>query len=157
VIVEVFKPLPSMVVAHYLGVPEADRDRFDRWTDAIVAANANGEKMPSDASAELFGYFTELIRWRRKEPADDTISHLLAAGLATDDSDTAGIISLLGFAFTMVTGGNDTTTGLLGGAVQLLTQRRDQRALLIEDAGRISAAVEEFLRLTSPVQGLCRT
>ena len=24
-----FKPLPSMVVAHYLGVPEEDRDRFD--------------------------------------------------------------------------------------------------------------------------------
>src|SRR3982074_2066479 len=34
-----FKPLPSMVVAHYLGVPERDRAQFDGWTDAIVAGN----------------------------------------------------------------------------------------------------------------------
>ena len=39
IVAELFKPLPSMVVAHYLGVPDADRDRFDGWTDAIVAAN----------------------------------------------------------------------------------------------------------------------
>ncbi len=39
IVAELFKPLPSMVVAHYLGVPEGDRDKFDGWTDAIVAAN----------------------------------------------------------------------------------------------------------------------
>jgi cytochrome P450 len=57
----------------------------------------------------------------------------------------------------MVTGGNDTTTGMLGGAVQLLTQRTDQRELLVADPGLIPDAVEELLRLTSPVQGLART
>jgi cytochrome P450 len=60
-------------------------------------------------------------------------------------------------AFTMVTGGNDTTTGLMGGARELLTRRPDQRAVLLEDRGRIENAIEEFLRLTSPVQGLART
>ena len=39
---DLFKPLPSMVVAHYLGVPAEDRDRFDGWTDAIVAAELVG-------------------------------------------------------------------------------------------------------------------
>src|SRR5688572_19091290 len=39
IVAELFKPLPSMVVAHYLGVPEADRNKFDGWTDAIVAAS----------------------------------------------------------------------------------------------------------------------
>src|SRR5579862_7810137 len=33
---ELFKPLPSFVVAHYLGVPVEDRVLFDRWTEAIV-------------------------------------------------------------------------------------------------------------------------
>ena len=42
IVVELFKPLPSMVVAHYLGVPESDRDQFDGWTEAIVAANSAG-------------------------------------------------------------------------------------------------------------------
>ena len=84
IVAELFKPLPSMVVAHYLGVPEADRARFDGWTDAIVAANAKGDPLAAaDAVSELFEYFTELIERRRQDPGDDTISHLLAAGEAT--------------------------------------------------------------------------
>ncbi len=39
IVAELFKPLPSMVVAHYLGVPEEDWAQFDGWTQAIVAAN----------------------------------------------------------------------------------------------------------------------
>jgi cytochrome P450 family 130 len=39
----------------------------------------------------------------------------------------------------------------------LLHQRPDQRRLLIDDLGLIPDAVDELLRLTSPVQGLART
>ncbi|HEV7761558.1 MAG TPA: cytochrome P450 [Acidimicrobiales bacterium] len=154
VVAELFKPLPSMVVAHYLGVPRADRDRFDGWTEAIVAATADGNPLAAgDAVGELFAYFGALVERRRAAPGgDDTISQLVAAG-----GETADLLSVLGFAFTMVTGGNDTTTGLLGGAAELLTARPDQRALLVDDPGRIPDAVEELLRLTCPVQGLART
>jgi cytochrome P450 len=155
IVAELFKPLPTMVVAHYLGVPEQDRDRFDGWTDAIVAASSAGHPLEAaEAAGELMTYFTELAERRKKEPGDDTISHLVAAGMA-DDMD--GLLSILGFAFTMVTGGNDTTTGMLGGAVQLLTSRPDQRETLVDDPSLIPDAVEELLRLTSPVQGLART
>jgi cytochrome P450 len=141
-----------MVVAHYLGVPREDWGRFDGWTDAIVAANAQDlSAAPADATAEMMGYFAELIEWRRAHPEDDTVSHLVAAGQG-DDPD--GILRILAFTFTMVAGGNDTTTGLLGGSIPLLAQRPDQRALALHD---IPAAVEELLRLTSPVQGLART
>ena len=149
---ELFKPLPSMVVAHYLGVPREDWGRFDGWTDAIVAANAQDPSAaPADAVAELMGYFAELIEWRRANPEDDTVSHLVAAG---QGDDPGGILRILAFTFTMVAGGNDTTTGLLGGSVPLLEQRPDQRARALQD---LPAAVEELLRLTSPVQGLART
>ena len=152
IVAELFKPLPSMVVAHYLGVPEEDRARFDTWTDAIVAANATATyDGVAGAVGELMGYFTELIEWRRRHPEDDTVSHLVAAGVAGDD---AGVLRVLAFTFTMVTGGNDTSTGLLGGAVQLLSQRPDQRAPARDD---LAATVEELLRLTCPVQGLART
>ena len=80
----------------------------------------------------------------------------MAAGVGAD-GDIAGMLSILAFAFTMVTGGNDTTTGMLGGAVQLLHQRPDQRRLLVENPTLIADAVDEFLRLTSPAQGLART
>lgn len=155
IVAEVFKPLPSMVVAHFLGVPAEDRARFDDWTDAIVAASAEGDVLAApQAVGELFEYFTDLIERRRQEPGDDTISQLLS------DEDGVAAVSamrILGFAFTMVAGGNDTTTGMLGGSAELLTEHLDQRRLLLEDPGRIGDAVDELLRLTSPVQGLART
>ncbi|GAB7068957.1 cytochrome P450 [Mycobacterium hodleri] len=162
VVAELFKPLPSMVVAHYLGVPEADRDRFDAWTDAIVAANTSADGIGGvlttlgDALGEMTEYFTSLIERRRTEPEDDTVSHLVAAGIGVD-GDVSGLLSILSFTFTMVTGGNDTTTGMLGGSVQLLHQRPDQRASLVRDPGLVGDSVDEFLRLTSPVQMLGRT
>jgi len=155
VVAELFKPLPSMVVAHYLGVPEEDRGRFDGWTDAIVAAGAAGDVAAApEAVAEMLGYFAELVERRRRDPGDDTVSHLVAAGVGDDDR---GLLSILAYVFTMVTGGNDTTTGMLGGAVQLLTERPDQRDALVADPDLVAPAVEELLRLTSPVQGLART
>ncbi|MFY9987842.1 MAG: cytochrome P450 [Chthoniobacterales bacterium] len=162
IVAELFKPLPSMVVAHYLGVPEADRKQFDGWTDAIVAANtaeggvAGALASLGDAVGSMMAYFTELIERRRRDAGDDTISHLVAAGVGSD-GDIAGTLSVLAFTFTMVTGGNDTTTGMLGGAVQLLHQRPDQRRLLADNPELIPDAVDEFLRLTSPVQCLGRT
>ena len=157
IVAELFKPLPSMVVAHYLGVPEEDRDRFDGWTEAIVAANTTGSVASVGAAVgSMMGYFAELIERRRRDPGDDTVSHLVAAGVGAD-GDAAGTLAVLAFTFTMVTGGNDTTTGMLGGSVQLLHQRPDQRRLLAGQPDLIGDAVDELLRLTSPVQGLART
>jgi cytochrome P450 family 130 len=154
IVAELFKPLPSFVVGRYLGVPDADRDRFDAWTHGIVAANALGDPLlAAETVAELFAYFSELVEWRRAAPGDDVVSELVQAADGTGVSP----LRILGFAFTMVTGGNDTTTGLLGGSAELLHAHPDQRARLAADPGRLPDAVEELLRLTSPVQGLART
>jgi cytochrome P450 len=155
VVETLFKPLPSMVVAHFLGVPVADRRLFDRWTNAIVAAQAEGALLDAGAAVgEMFGYFGRLIERRRHDPGDDMLSVLVHGRI--DDAPVSAA-QILGFGFTMVTGGNDTTTGLLGGACELLTRHPDQRAALIEDPSRMRDAVEELLRLTCPVQGLART
>lgn len=162
IVTELFKPLPSMVVAHYLGVPEQDWAQFDGWTQAIVAANtaeggiAGALETVGDAVGTMMAYFTALIERRRTEPEDDTISHLVSAGVGAD-GDISGILSILGFTFTMVTGGNDTVTGILGGSMPLLHERPDQRQLLVDDPGLIPDAVDELLRLTSPAQNLART
>jgi cytochrome P450 family 130 len=154
IVTDLFRPVPSFVVAGYLGVPEADRAQFDSWTRGIVEANAAaGPTQAADAAADLFGYFTTLIERRRTEPADDTISDLVRLM----DGDVAGMLRILGFAFTMIAGGNDTVTGLLGGAAELLTTHPGQRRLLLDRLDMLPAAIEELLRLTSPVQCLART
>jgi cytochrome P450 family 130 len=151
------RPLPSWVVAFYLGVPEEDRHRFEGWTRSLVQAGG-GQDDPVQALADLYGYFTELVarrRFQRERGAsgDDLVSILVQAD---DEGAGIGLDGILGYAFVMIAGGNDTTTGLLGGAAELLTDRPDQRRLLIDEPDLIPGAVEELLRLTSPVQGLCR-
>ena len=153
IIATLAKPLPSFVVAHYLGVPAPDRARFDGWTEAIVAAGAAGAiEQAGVALGELIAYAEELMELKRTIPGDDLVTDLIQA---EGEAATPGWI--IGFIFTMVTGGNDTVTGLLGGALELLQTHRDQRALLVADPTLIAPAVEEFLRLTSPVQNLARS
>ena len=150
----VARPVPCFVVAHYLGVPAEDRMLFDGWTQAIVQANAGGNVLgAADALGELYGYFTALVGRRRHEPGDDMVSTLVNA-----DPESLGLTTeeILGYAFVMVAGGNDTATGLIGGAAELLAGHPAQRSRLSEDPSLVPAALEELLRLTSPVQGLCR-
>src|SRR5579863_4911785 len=60
-VAEVASPLPSFVVADYLGVPDGDRAAFGGWSSAIVQANASGNVLSAgEAVGELYGYFTEL-------------------------------------------------------------------------------------------------
>jgi cytochrome P450 len=153
IVADLFKPLPSFVVAHYLGVPAEDRVLFDRWTEAIVQAVAGGDGVRDrDPFTELLGYFAELVARRRIEPGDDIVSDLTRLG-----EDDVSLARILGFAFTMVTGGNDTVTGMLSGSACLLTEHRAQRDELLADRGLLPNAVEELMRLTSPVQNLART
>ena len=156
VIEELFKPLPSLVVSHFLGVPREDREHFDRWTGAIVSAAGDGNVLgAADAVGEMMGYFMKLIEKRKSDPGQDMISALVHNRLA--NGDEVSLPKILGIGFTMVTGGNDTATGLLGGASELLTRNPGQRARLLQDLGGLNEAINEFLRLTSPVQGLART
>ena len=150
-----FKPLPSYLVALYLGVPPEDRVLFDRWTERIVqAAAASTAEYGQDASAflELFEYASGLIERRKSDPGDDLVSDLVQSG-----EDVASAMWIVGFIFTMITGGNDTVTGMLSGSAVLLDRHRDQRRVLIDDPLATSNAVEELLRMTSPVQNLART
>jgi cytochrome P450 len=156
VVAELLKPLPSLVVAHFLGVPQQDREHFDRWTQAIVSANATGDVLSAkEAVAEMFRYFAVLIEARRTDPRDDMLSALVHGQLKGGEEVSPA--KILGMGFTLVTGGNDTTTGLLGGALDLLTRHPEQRAALAADPSLMKGAIEEFLRLTAPVQGLART
>ena len=150
-----FKPLPSFLVAHYLGVPTEDRVLFDRWTERIVQATAESAAQDGpnqQAFLELFEYAGGLIERRKADPGDDLVS-----GLVQQGEDVASAMWIVGFIFTMITGGNDTVTGMLSGSAVLLDRHRDQRKLLIDDPTAIPNAVEELLRLTSPVQNLART
>jgi cytochrome P450 family 130 len=155
VVAELATPLPSLVVADYLGVPEADRVSFGGWSSAIVQANATGSVLSAhEAVSDLYRYFTELIAWRRHNPGDDMISCLMAS---TVDESPLTTEEILGFCFVMIAGGNDTASGLISGTAAALTEFPEQRRHLLADPTLVPRAVNELLRFISPVQGLSRT
>jgi hypothetical protein len=162
--------IPTYVLAELFGIPLGDQERFAPWVHAITQVQNDGfalDLASTDqtkvsalaAMAEMMEYFTDAIAERRRNPADDLLGALVAAEIPGPDGTTARLSDwdILGFCFVVVAGGTDTTASLISHAITLLGAAPDQRQLLLDDAGLISAAVMEFLRLESSVQGLART
>lgn len=150
--------VPTYMLAELFGVAEEDRLRFGPWVHALTAIQNDGFRIgqldSKGAVAELLTYFSEQITARRRVPADDLLGSLVAAEL---DGERLSDWDILGFCFVVVAGGSDTTASLISHGIALLSERPDQRELLLADPTLISGALIEFLRLESSVQGLCRT
>jgi cytochrome P450 len=148
------QPLPMFVMSELLGVPMADRPTFRRWAEAVVHTNQGSSAAIEAAQRELYAYFAGVVAERRTRPRKDLIGILLAPG---DEGETLEPDEILGFCFLLLLAGIETTTAALGNAAAILDRERAARAALLDDPGRIPAAVEEALRYDSPVQVLFRT
>ncbi len=145
-------PVPSTIMGELIGVPPEHIEQFREWTEAFLEVTS-----PADIAARatgIYGLFGELLAERRKQPANDLMTALLAAEA---DGERLSEDDLLGFSFLLLIAGNDTTTSLIGNGAELLARHPDQRAELAADPSLIPAAVEEMLRVESPTQALPRT
>jgi cytochrome P450 len=148
-------PLPVTIIAEMLGV---ERDRlkdFKRWSDAIVHnATGPGRDDPYnddfiDSMCEVMNYVIGIVRQRRRAPADDVISAIVAqqdGDVALTDREVVQFVILL------LVAGNETTTNLIGNTVTALLDHPDQLARAVADPARIPAVLEEGLRFDSPIQ-----
>src|SRR5262245_29231475 len=146
-------PLPTIVIAEMLGVDPADRHDFKRWSDAeALGLNPmlSDEEMATTAQlgAELAAYLERTIAARRAHPRDDLISDLIAVAEAGDrltDDESVIMCELL------LVAGNITTTDLIGNGIWLLLRHPRELQKLRDDPALIANAVEEILRVESPV------
>ncbi len=155
-VADVAVPVPTAMVGRFLGVPESDRARFHHWAGAVVAGTSGAafHQEHHRAVRELYAYFHALIERRRLEPTDDLIGTLIASEIDGAQLTTGEI---LGFCFNIVVGGIETTTNLIANGMALLAAHPDSARRLAVEPRRIPQAIEEFLRLETPVAGLCRT
>jgi cytochrome P450 len=144
-------PLPVTVIAELLGIPPEERERFKRWSDAVIATESN--QYAADVE-EMEAYFAEVVAQRKANPAADLFSGLVAAEVDGARMDEREIIS---FATLLLVAGNETTTNLLSNMLNILAFRPDLWARLREDRGLVEPVIEETLRIDSPVQLLQRT
>jgi cytochrome P450 len=152
-------PLPVTIIAEMLGVEPERRSDFKRWSDAIIeGATGAGRATPFapafvDAALELLAYLRGAIRRRRREPGQDLIATILAkepGGTALSDAEVVMFVQLL------LVAGNETTTNLIGNAVQALLDHRDQLDRVRKDPSLVPSMIEEALRFDSPVQQVFR-
>lgn len=148
-------PLPTTVIADMLGVPAKDQPRFRAWTEQLGAFL--GDLQPSvelmaDGLAAVGGmtrYFRSALRKVRKQPGQDLLSDLSraedAGAMLTEDE-------VLSTAMLLLAAGHETTASLVGSGTWLMLGTPGLQAQMAADAGCVSLAVEEFLRLESPIQ-----
>lgn len=146
-------PLPVTVIAELLGIPPERREDFKRWSNALVSISNETETSVLDELQEMYGYFTQVLEERRRQPQSDLISNLLAAEI---DGQRLSDIELLGFCVLLLVAGNETTTNLIGNAILALDQHPAAVERLRATPALVPNAVEEVLRYASPVKAMER-
>ncbi len=148
-------PLPVIVIAELLGIPEADRQRLRPWSHDIVAlyelnhTPAQAERA-IQAAQEFADYLRHLTRLRVQSPQDDLISALAeveeAGEILTEDE-------LISTCVLLLNAGHEATVNVFGNGVLALFQNPDQLNLLRNNPDvLIPTAVEEMMRYDTPLQ-----
>jgi cytochrome P450 len=155
VIASLAYPLPAIVIAELLGVPQEDREQFIRWSTDFggfldsSTLTAQEALLALQGVADFMEYFRGIIAGRRYAPRDDLLQALLTArerdDALTEDELLANLVLLLA-------AGHGTTTHLIGNGLLALLRHPEQYQRLRENPGLVATAVAELLRFDSPVQ-----
>jgi len=149
-------PLPVLVIAEMMGVPESQRQYIRDLSEKLLF---NGRSAPDRMRMVVEGlrgmneYVNPLVEERMVNPKDDFIS-VLAGG------EKSGVFTreqVLGNTALLLIAGHETTINLICNGTLAFMNHRDQWDLLKTDPeGLMVRATEEALRYDSPVKSLQR-
>jgi len=158
--------LPLFTLSELLGIPEADRPKLVRWMHFLeIAAAITTEQNAGTIDLnfflefqnnvnEMFDYGQAILQSRRREPKDDLLSaiaHIKADGELLSPEYLDGSWLLIVFA------GNDTSRNSISGTMKLLTEFPEQKKKLLANLDLLPNAVNEAIRMVSPVIYMRRT
>lgn len=142
-------PLPMTIITEILGVPTRDRDKFHKWSKAVVSLSSPDAALRVIPSVWMFiRYLRRFFKVRRRDPRDDLASALIEAEEAGDKLSED---ELLAMVFLLLIAGHETTVNLIGSGVLALLEHPEQMEKLRREPPLIKTAVEELLRYTAPV------
>ncbi|MBV1854666.1 cytochrome P450 [Catellatospora tritici] len=137
-------PLPVAVICELLGVPFADRDKFQVWSEAIISTTSLTPQQIQDYLNSLWGYIAQLIAQRRVQETDDLLGALVRA--RDEDNDRLSEQELVQLSAGLLAAGHETTVTQLPNFVYVLLTNPDRWRELVAHPDRVPAAVEELMR-----------
>ncbi len=152
-------PFPAVVIALLLGVPRDRRDDFGRWSDDIVNSLGGADPALADeANRQIFALVDQLVadRIALHEQGTELASDLISVMTRAELDGTLTRHEVRRLCQQLLVAGHETTASLIALMLYRLIEQPELIAQLRADADLIPAAVEEFLRFDSPVQGLFR-
>lgn len=154
---EISSQLPILVFGRLLGVPVEDCPLLVDWTNASSSLDpeyASSLEAAAKARQELFDYFHELQQSRRAHPQDDLTSVLATAELHGKLLTRA---ELDPYFLLLTVAGNETTRNMITGGLHLFARHPAEWDAIVAEPAGIPTAVEEIIRLVSPVMHMRRT
>lgn len=166
-------PLPARMMCVMLGAPETNYPNYKRWSDTLQYLIFHDPEPGSYETVlkEIYPHFTQLIEERREKLRTAGIdepdeSHL--GDVLPDDFMSRALVGrvegrllthdeVLNICTAFLTGGQETTTNLIGNCIWRLLSDRPLWERLKADPSLIEVAVEESLRLDPPVLAHFRT
>jgi cytochrome P450 len=147
------QPLPVIIIARLLGVPEGMADQLLRWSNAMVAMYMAGRTPAQElAAANAAQAFSDFLRayidQRRRQPADDLITHLIAA---EEDGARLSTDEMISTCILLLNAGHEATVHSLGNGVKTILEHGG----LPPDVP-MANLVEEILRFDPPLHMFTR-
>ncbi|MFF7178584.1 cytochrome P450 [Streptomyces sp. NPDC008121] len=132
------RPLPALMICELLGVPYADRERFQGHAHTMMSLEAAPEERHA-AMTGLQEYMAELVAAQRAEPSDDVLGDLARDSDLTDEE-------LVGIGVFLLAAGLDTTANMIAHGTFALLGHPSQAEALRKDPALAPQAVEELMR-----------
>lgn len=157
VVAEYCSQLPVAVISDILGVPESDRQQILRFGELAAPSLDIGlswrqYQRVHEGIAGFNAWLGEHLEYLRRHPGDDLMSQLIQASQASEEDARLSERELQATAGLVLAAGFETTVNLLGNGIRMLLDTPGQLEMLAARPELWPGAVEEILRLDSPVQ-----
>jgi cytochrome P450 len=148
-------PAPAAVICRMLGFADDRREDFQRWSAALV------ERLGTDISEEQRNALVEMARFIRlkaeektETPGKDLMTEIVFAEV---DGERLSPEEVVANGVFFLAAGHETTANFLSNFTVQLATIPGLFENLKNDRNLLLPALEETLRLESPVQNICRT
>jgi cytochrome P450 len=147
-------PFTLLVIADLLGVPPEDHETFRKELQGDARGSHGTDKDGKVAHKPLeflYDRFTAYIEDRRRTPRADVMTELAHATFP--DGSLPEVHDVMLIAANLFAAGQETTARMLGTALRRIGEEPELQQQLRAQPARITAFVEEVVRIESPIQG----